>query len=216
MLTKTEQDELIEQYNQCNDGLICVDENELKESIEYYMDKHECITMINSTFSQEDSIIHITDNNYGTDYLELYNKNDKDVYNEKYGELEPSVMYIICPKGADKKYKQWFADIINFVYRKSENHYKRKNVNIICHDECCQTWDTLDLYSMRANEKYTECTTDHCDYERYDDIDIANLTEKIENDWYNVKKRIEDVISRRAYGYAYKMNGFCMIIEEGR
>ena len=115
MLTKIEQDELIERYRQCNEGLICVDENELKETVEFYMDEDECVNMINMTFSQEDSIIHLTDNNYGTDYLELYNKNDKDIYNEKYGELEPSVMYIICPMKADEKYKQWFVNIVEFV-----------------------------------------------------------------------------------------------------
>ena len=89
-----------------------------------------------------------------------------------------------------------------------------EDINIICHDENAQTWDSLDLTLMRIGEEYTDCTRDYCDYERYDDTDIANLVEKIMNDWDNVKKQIEKIIHNNEYEYAFKMNGFCMIIEK--
>ena len=212
---KSEQDELIENYCECNGGLICINGDELQNGDEYYMDKEECIRMINDNFSTDDSIIHLTHNNYATPYLEIYRKSDGYYFdNGGYDIDEKNVYYILCPPSLDDEYKQWFKDLIKFINKKAKNGYKSEDINIICHDECCQTWDSIDLDLMRMGEEYTECTIDHCDYEVYEDTDIANLVEKIMNDWDNVKTRIEDIINRIAYGYAYKMNGFCMIIEE--
>lgn len=105
-LSKNEQNELIEQYNECDGGLICVSEDELKDGIEYYMDKEECMNMIDTNFSTDDSIIHLTDNNYNTQYLEVYRTKDD----------EPSdIYYIICPSKAEKEYKQWFKDLIKYI-----------------------------------------------------------------------------------------------------
>lgn len=106
-LSKNEQDELIEQYNECNDGLICVSEDELKDGIEYYMDKEECMNMIDENFSTDDSILHLTDNNYNTQYLEVYRTKDD--------EYPSDIYYIICPPKAKKEYKQWFKDLIKYI-----------------------------------------------------------------------------------------------------
>ena len=84
---------------------------------------------------------------------------------------------------------------------------------IICEDEKAQTWDILDPTLMKDGLKYTQCIEDHCDYEEYDDLDIASLTEKIMNDWNNVKEQIIKSIKMNKYNHIYQMNGFSMIIK---
>lgn len=208
-LTEEEIYQLTRQYDDCNGGLILVNGIELQDAYEYYVDKSEVIHMINNNFAKEDSIFYFSE-----DFLMIYNKSDGYYFGGIHKINESKVQYVICPLKADDKYKIWFKDIMRFLNKKVLKHRKKEHINIICHDECCQTWDSMDLDLMRMGEEYTECTIDYCDYEMYEDTDIANLVEKIMNDWDNVKTRIEDIINRRAYGYAYKMNGFCMIIEK--
>ena len=93
---------------------------------------------------------------------------------------------------------------------------KKNDLIIICHDENAITWDELDLTLMRTGNSYVDSTIDCCDYENYDDDDIANLTTKIENNWNEVKQTIEKIIAKNEYEYAHKMQGFCMIIEKAR
>ena len=94
---------------------------------------------------------------------------------------------------------------------------KNNEIIMICHDEYAQTWDIIYLNRMNsktAKFNFINSGDDHCDYERYKDIDIVNLTNKIEKDWENVKEKINYIIKNNLYGLAYHMNGFCLIIEK--
>lgn len=101
-------------------------------------------------------------------------------------------------------------------YKKHGDLMENKII-IICHDEYAQTWDIL--YLNRINSKtakfnYIDSIDDHCDYERYHDTDIINLTKKIEKDWDNVKEKINYIIENNSYDLAYHMDGFCLIVEK--
>lgn len=89
-----------------------------------------------------------------------------------------------------------------------------EDIVIICHDEKAQTWDALDLSLMRQGASYTDCTIDYCDYERYNDLDIAELTAKVINDWENVKRKIELILKKNLFEIAFHMKGYTMIIEK--
>lgn len=210
-----DKNELIEQYAECNDGLIVVNGDELERGEEYYMDEWETCNMIRESFSTEDSILHLTHNNMSCKYIEAYRKSDgHNIGTDAFWIDEKNIINIILPLKANDKYKQWFETVTKFIKRTSKNGCKSEDITIICHDDKAQTWDAMDLFLMRQGESYTNCTIDYCDYERYDDTDIVNLTEKIIDNWGDVKEKIEDIINRRNYGYAYKMNGFCMVIEQ--
>ena len=91
----------------------------------------------------------------------------------------------------------------------------QEHLIIICHDEKAQTYDALNLTSMIKGKKYIDCIRDYSDYERYDDIDIVNLSNKIEKEWKNVKEKIEHTMKYENYEIAYNMNGFSLTIEKG-
>ena len=85
---------------------------------------------------------------------------------------------------------------------------------IIYHDDKAMTWDAIDLSLMQQGASYTKCTIDYCDYERYNDVDIAELTTKVSNDWENVKRKIELILEKNLFEIAFHMKGYTMIIEK--
>ena len=90
-----------------------------------------------------------------------------------------------------------------------------KEIVLKCHDECAMTYDIINITSMQKGNDFFNCLEgDSCDYETYSNNDIANLSEKIDNNWESVKKVINEVLEDKdLYELCFKQKGFCMIVE---
>ena len=90
----------------------------------------------------------------------------------------------------------------------------KNQVILKCHDKKAMTWDIVDINLIKKGKNFFNCSRDYCDYECYQDTDIANLSEKINNNWDTVKNTIYMVLNKKTpYEIAIKKKGFCMIIE---
>lgn len=90
-----------------------------------------------------------------------------------------------------------------------------KKIILKCHDECAMTWDIIQIDLMNQGKDFFDCLEgEHCDYEAYIDIDIANLSKKIDNNWESVKEVIYKVLQEGdLFEIGFKQKGFCMIVE---
>lgn len=91
---------------------------------------------------------------------------------------------------------------------------KENCIVLICHDEKAQTWDIIDINRILDGEEFIDVISDGCDYERYKDTNIANLTDKIIKEWKYIKEKILDSMFKDIFDKAFEMNGFCMILEK--
>ena len=90
-----------------------------------------------------------------------------------------------------------------------------KEIVLKCHDDKAMTWDIIQIDLMNQNKGFFECSeSDYCDYETYTDLDISNLSKKIDDNWESVKEVIHKVLQEGdLFEIGFKQNGFCMIVE---
>lgn len=90
-----------------------------------------------------------------------------------------------------------------------------KEIVLKCHNDKAMTWDIIQIDLMNQNKDFFECSeSDYCNYETYTDIDIADLSKKIDNNWESVRRIINKVLKdKNLYEVAFKQKGFCMIVE---
>ena len=66
---------------------------------------------------------------------------------------------------------------------------------------------------MNIVDNYFDCTKEYSNLECYEDTDLVELYEKINDDWDRVKASINIIVNKGLYEVASKKKGFCMIIE---
>ena len=90
-----------------------------------------------------------------------------------------------------------------------------KEIILKCHDDKAMTWDIIKINSIKQNKDFFECSeSNYYDYETYIDLDIYNLSNKINNNWGAVREVIYKVLQEGdLFGIGFKQDGFCMIVE---